>query len=134
MSTSEATLYRLSDDGEIDELQELLSEETFPQSSLDEALHHAVVHCLSASDHIECIGVLINHGASPNHRDAGGVSLLMKAARLGQIQLVQELLTRGADVKHRDAAMKSALHYALESDFGDNGDVCCRWKVPPPTQ
>jgi len=116
-------LYSLADAGSIEELASLLSEEVFSQSTLDEALHRAVLHCLSASDHLDCISTLINYGAATNFKDSGGVSLLMKAARLGQIQLVQELLSRGADVKHRDAALKSVLHHALESDFGDNGDV-----------
>ena len=116
-------LYSLADAGSIEELTTLLGEEVFPQAALDEALHRAVLHCLSASDHLDCIGVLINYGASPNFKDVGGVSLLMKAARLGQIQLVMELINRGAEVKHRDAALKNVLHHALESDFGDNGDV-----------
>jgi ankyrin repeat protein len=51
-----------------------------------------------------------------NVADARGETALIKAAKKGDLEVVQLLINHGADLLHRDKAGKSALYYALHEN------------------
>ena len=95
----------------------------YDTSSINQSLHFAVKKSQSTSDHLRCIEYLLNHSGNPNYKDTSGISLLMTAARLGQIQLAELLVSYGSAVDDRDKDLRTALIYAVESGYGDNVDV-----------
>ena len=116
-------LNRAASEGDFEDLCELISLYQFDTSSINQSLHSAVKKSQSTSDHLRCIEYLLNHSGNPNYKDASGISLLMTAARLGQIQLAELLVSYGSAVDDRDKDMRTALIYAVESGYGDNVDV-----------
>jgi len=110
-------------DGDLEKLAALLSVLEVDKPSLNEALLQAVVHCSTATDHLTCVETLLGKGADVDYKGVEGVTVLMKACELGQIQLVELLMERGADVAERSREGKSALHYAVDTNYGDNSDV-----------
>ena len=87
-------------EGDADKLATLLSAVSVDKNILNEALLQATLHCSTATDHLECVETLLGKGAAVNYR-AEGVTVLMKACELGQIQLVEMLLQRGANIGER---------------------------------
>ncbi len=62
---------------------------------------------------------LLDHGARIDARDSSGMTALMRAAQLGNVELVQFLILRGADVNATSTDSKTALGLALESARGN---------------
>ena len=118
-----ALLSRTAAVGDAESLQELLDDCTFDRVKLNEALLSAAEHCSVASSHLLCIEALLQAGAAVHAATSTGTNLLMIACKQGQIQLVELALERGARVKDMDKAGKTALHYAVDTERGDNGDV-----------
>ena len=116
-------LNRAASEGNFEDLCELISLYQYDTSSINQSLHSAVKKSQSTSDHLRCIEYLLNHAGNPNYKDSSGISLLMTAARLGQIQLAELLVSYGSAVDDRDKDMRTALIYAVESGYGDNVDV-----------
>lgn len=115
-------LIRSAIEGNYEELCEILNSAEFEKSVINQALFQAVSKSQSASDHLRCVERLLTQG-NPNFKDQNGVSLLMIAAKLGQIQLAELLIECGSTVDDKDKEMKTALMYAVESCYGDNVDV-----------
>lgn len=109
-------------EGDADKLATLLSAVSMDKSTLNEALLQATLHCSTATDHLECVETLLGKGAAVNYR-AEGVTVLMKACELGQIQLVEMLLQRGANIGERGREGRTPLHFAVDTNYGDNSDV-----------
>ncbi|OMJ95189.1 hypothetical protein SteCoe_1569 [Stentor coeruleus] len=116
-------LIRVASEGNYEELCEIMGSSHFDKNTIDQALYSAVCKSQSASDHLRCVETLINHTGNPNYKDANGVSLLMIAARLGQIQLAELLINYGSSVEDKDKDNRTPLMYAVESCYGDNVDV-----------
>ena len=116
-------LNRAASEGNFEDLCELISLYQYDTSSINQSLHFAVKKSQSTSDHLRCIEYLLNHSGNPNYKDTSGISLLMTAARLGQIQLAELLVSYGSAVDDRDKDLRTALIYAVESGYGDNVDV-----------
>lgn len=115
-------LIRSAIEGDYEELCEIMNSAEFEKSVINQALFQAVSKSQSASDHLRCVERLLTQG-NPNFKDQNGVSLLMIAAKLGQIQLAELLMDCGSTVDDKDKEMKTALMYAVESCYGDNVDV-----------
>ena len=109
--------------GDLEGLGRLLGEWQFDRSRLNEALITAAEHCSVASGHLHCVDALLSAGASVHASGASGLTFLMRACSLGQIQLVELALERGARVRDSDSLRKTPLHYAVDTTRGDNGDV-----------
>lgn len=124
MNTESTTLLiRAASEGDYEEMCEILNLYHFDPPSINQAVHAAVCKSQSASDHLRCIESLFSHQANPNFKDANGVSLLMIAAKLGQIQLAELLTNNGSAVDDRDKDFRTPLMYAVDSEYGDNVDV-----------
>ena len=115
-------LQRACSEGDNEALQELLNVHEFDRQTLSQALYLAVSRSHSTSDHFLCVETLLSHDANPSFRGPSGNTLLMHAAKMGHIELV-ELLLGVVGIEERDNEKRTALMYAVDSDFGDNADV-----------
>jgi len=61
----------------------------------------------------EDVKCMLGMGVDPDARDANGVTLLMLAARRGDLQTFKVLKDAGADMKGTDAFGHTALHHAV---------------------
>mmetsp|Transcript_10073 Transcript_10073/g.19838 ORF Transcript_10073/g.19838 Transcript_10073/m.19838 type:complete len:691 (-) Transcript_10073:44-2116(-) len=122
-SSLNSQLLEAAGEGDFLALEAILAEHNFSQTVLNEALQAAVSCCLSTSEHVQCVDALILAGANPKLKDVQSTTLLMKAAKQGQIELVRKLLEVGCDIDRRDDSQKTALLYALENDYCENVDV-----------
>ena len=82
--------------------------------------HESVMAAAIASRKPEMVTFMLDHGVDVNEpaNDFGGTAL-MKAARLGLIDIVNLLLARGADIKGHDQAGIDALDEVVNSDHTD---------------
>src|ERR1043165_8346578 len=71
-----------------------------------------LIQALSSGDYARA-RTLIEKGANPNARDAGGLTPLMWAADQEQPEIVEMLLARGARVNDKDPGGGSALLLAV---------------------
>lgn len=115
-------LIRSASEGNYEELCEILNSAVFEKPVINQALFESVKKSQSASDHLRCVERLLTLG-NPNFKDHFGVSLLMIAAKLGQIQLAELLIDCGSAVDDRDKDLRTPLMFAVESGYGDNVDV-----------
>lgn len=123
LDSSASMLSRAASEGNYEELCEILKNSHFDKNVINQALYQAVSKSQSASDHLGCVEVLIGHNGNSNYKDNNGVSLLMIAAKLGQIQLAELLINFGSSVEDKDKENRTPLMYAVESCYGDNVDV-----------
>ena len=63
----------------------------------------------------EIAGYLIQSGANPNYKDKDGISLLMLAAKMGNLDFCKLLIENGADPGYKRKGA-SALDYAITSE------------------
>jgi non-canonical poly(A) RNA polymerase PAPD5/7 len=115
-------LIRAASEGNYEELCEILNSVEFDKSVINQALFESVKKSQSASDHLRCVERLLTLG-NPNFKDHSGKSLLMMAAKLGQIQLAELLIDCGSIVDDRDKELRTPLMFAVDSGYGDNVDV-----------
>lgn len=70
---------------------------------------------------------LISNGADVNARDRGGRSVLMYAAKTGNMALVRLLLKQGADATVKDNKGKDVFYFvpssAIEDGYGSSSDI-----------
>jgi ankyrin repeat protein/predicted nucleotidyltransferase len=123
LEANSSKLGRAATEGNYEELCELLRTPNLDKNAINQALYQAVSNSQSASDHLRCVEVLLGNAANPNYKDANSVSLLMIAAKLGQIQLAELLINSGSLVEDKDRENRTPLMYAVESCYGDNVDV-----------
>lgn len=117
-------LLEAAGEGDFLALEAILEDHNFPQSVLNDALQAAVSCCLSTSENVQCVEALIIAGANPKLKDQHSTTLLMKAAKQGQIEKVRKLFEfGGGEIDRRDDYQKTALLYALENDYCENVDV-----------
>lgn len=72
------------------------------------------LHWAVAAGSLEVMGVLTDHGCSPDVRSAQGVTPLMSAAQGGRTDAASALLDRGAEADAADLRGFTALHRAAE--------------------
>ena len=123
LEPSSSMLTRSVSEGNYEELCEILNNSHFDKNIINQALYQAVSKSQSASDHLSCVEVLLRNMGNPNYKDSNGVSLLMIAAKLGQIQLAELLINSDSLVEDKDRENRTPLMYAVESCYGDNVDV-----------
>ena len=70
------------------------------------ALHNA-----SKSGNFEVVNVLLDANADPNVCDSLGNSPLMKASKMGFVQIVRKLLQKDAELTSTRKIMEAGLHY-----------------------
>ena len=123
LDQASSLLTRAASEGNYEELCEILKTSHFDKNTINQALYQAVSKSQSASEHLGCIEALIGSSGNSNYKDSNGVSLLMIAAKLGQIQLAELLINFGSSVEDKDKENRTPLMYAVESCYGDNVDV-----------
>ena len=109
--------------GDVDKVISIVSSLDIDKTTLNQALLKATEHCSTASDHIQCVEILLGKGAAVNYKSEEGMSPLMKACELGQIQLVELLWQRGGKIGDRGSEGRTPLHFSVDTNFGDNSDV-----------
>lgn len=122
LEANPSMLIRSASEGNYEELCEILNSAAFEKPVINQALFESVKRSQSASDHLRCVERLLTQG-NPNFKDHNGISLLMIAAKLGQIQLAELLIDCGSAVDDRDKDLRTPLMFAVESGYGDNVDV-----------
>lgn len=111
--------------GRIEILRELLDAGVPP----DSAAGACALAGAALGGQLESARILIEAGASLNHRDETGMTPLMNAARVGQLPAVRYLVEQGADLECRDdsggryAQWKSALDYAIDEGYPDIAEL-----------
>jgi uncharacterized protein len=82
------------------------------------ALKNTPLHAAVAGGHVDAALLLIERGAEPNARDAGGHTPLHIAAEAGSEPIVKALLARGADPYAVDAEDRTPLARATARRHG----------------
>lgn len=68
--------------------------------------------CAARLGYIDCMQILLDHGADVHFRDICEGSALMRAADTDSAEAVQWLIKYGADVKHKDFLDRTVIHSA----------------------
>lgn len=79
------------------------------------SLKVAPIQSAVAGGHLEITSLLLEAGASPNVREAGGYTPLHTAAHNGDVEIVHKLLFGGADLEAKSEKKETPLDMALES-------------------
>jgi ankyrin repeat protein len=70
----------------------------------------------TASGSLEIARLLLEHGADPNARQAGGFTAMHNAAQNGQLEMIELLLKYHAEANPRADDGRTALTFALEAN------------------
>jgi len=112
-------LYKFSEEGNLDELKNLLGFYTYDTEAITKALwiclstpHFSLLHYKSAS-------CLIEQKPNLKFHDKSGTSFLMLCSKRCFPDIVNHLISQGASVQTSDFEGKTALHYALETIKSD---------------
>ena len=73
--------------------------------------------CLSAAGHVECVRLLVHHGADVNLPDVKAQSPLMMAVKNRHIACVRELLLNGSNPNGDQNSLCSPLYIAAMDGF-----------------
>jgi ankyrin repeat protein len=84
-------------EGDVEELEHLLSKHAAAVSCPDEVTGKKALHSAAANGHTHAVEVLLDHGADPSARNASHNTPLHFAALTGQAEATRSLLQRGAD-------------------------------------
>jgi len=80
-----------------------------------ESMKIAALHSAIAVRRVDLVRMLLDRGADPGVRAAGGPTPLHAAAQSGQVDLAGLLLDHGADVNAPDEGDRTPLGYAIEA-------------------
>jgi uncharacterized protein len=69
----------------------------------------------AAGGNVETVRLLLEHGADPNGRQAGGFAPLHNAAQNGLLEMIDLLLARGAEINARAENGQTPLAFAVEA-------------------
>ncbi|MDD9900405.1 MAG: ankyrin repeat domain-containing protein [Alphaproteobacteria bacterium] len=81
---------------------------------LNAQLRH-LMHDSCGVNFTQCLA-LVRQGADVNKQDSANRTLLMRAARDGRADVMQDLIAMGARVDLKDGIGRTALHYAAQRD------------------
>jgi len=81
------------------------------------------LHSAAAGRHTSIAGLLLQAGADPNARQAGGFTALHSAAQNGQIEMIQLLPFNGADLQARDDLGQTALEMAISQGHDEAAEL-----------
>ncbi len=70
----------------------------------------------AAGGNLAAVRLLLEHGADPNLRQAGGFVALHNAAQNGQLEMIELLLAQGAEVNPRAENGQTPLAFALQAN------------------
>ncbi|XP_067107017.1 ankycorbin isoform X2 [Osmerus mordax] len=115
--------------GEVDKVAALLAKKGASAVKLDSegksALHVAVTR-----GQIECLSVLLAHGADLSVTDASGLSALHLAAKHNHQECAKKLVQSKCAVDTVDASGRTALHHAAASGSAPVALLLCEHKSP----
>ena len=74
------------------------------------------LHAAAAGSNLECVELLLEHGADPDSQQHGGWAPLHAAVANQDARMVAALLARGADPKRTNEFGKSPLELAREKN------------------
>ncbi|XP_028299345.1 ankyrin repeat domain-containing protein 24 isoform X2 [Gouania willdenowi] len=125
-------LLQAVEQNEPDKVSALIIKKGLCPTKLD-AEGKSAFHLSVAHGRLECLEVIISHGADINVTDGAGFSALHLAAKTGQSECLKRLLQERLDVDGSDSIGRSPLHHAAVSgclscteilwDFKANLDV-----------
>mmetsp|Transcript_6435 Transcript_6435/g.6324 ORF Transcript_6435/g.6324 Transcript_6435/m.6324 type:complete len:616 (+) Transcript_6435:1-1848(+) len=109
-------LHKFTELGKLNEVKCLIERYSFDAPTISKALWTALN--IGSPIHIEIAKILLPK-AQPNYRDNNGVSFLMKAAKIGDFELVRMLIELKCSSGATDREKKSVLIHALEKHGDD---------------
>ncbi|XP_062280262.1 ankyrin repeat domain-containing protein 24 [Scomber scombrus] len=131
-SKSDERLMQAVEQNEPDKVSALIVKKGLCPTKLD-AEGKSVFHLCASRGRLECLEVIISHGADLNITDGAGLSALHLAAKYGQSECLKRLLQERLAVDCTDSIGRTPLHHAAVSgclsctetlwDFQANLDV-----------
>ncbi|KAM9795793.1 uncharacterized protein ankrd24 [Syngnathus typhle] len=113
-SKSDERLLRAVEQNEADKVSALILKKGLCPTKLDAEGKSAFHHCVSRG-HVDCLEVIIAHGADVNVTDGAGFGALHLAAKHGQTECLKRLLQERLEVDCTDAIGRTPLHHAAIS-------------------
>ncbi|XP_049580607.1 ankyrin repeat domain-containing protein 24 [Syngnathus scovelli] len=113
-SKSDERLLQAVEQNEADKVSALILKKGLCPTKLDAEGKSAFHHCVSRG-HVDCLEVIIAHGADVNVTDGAGFGALHLAAKNGQSECLKRLLQERLEVDCVDAIGRTPLHHAAIS-------------------
>lgn len=82
-------------------------------------MHRTILMVASRNGYTDIVGLLLRHGADPNHQDINGETALMEASRNGYTDIVELLLRQGANKDQQNGDGETALMMASRHGYTD---------------
>ncbi len=114
--------------GLTDVIAELISQGS-PVNFKNDLTGNSALHEAAAQGHLECVKLLLAHGAQVNITNADLETPIMKAAICGHSAIVKELLDHGAQIT-QDIRGKNAMLYALQNGHHAVFDLIDNYSPP----
>ncbi|KAM9820155.1 ankycorbin [Neosynchiropus ocellatus] len=115
--------------GEVDKLASLLAKKGASAVKLDSEGKSAL-HVAASRGQIECLGVLLSHGADWSVPDAAGLGPLHLAAKNNHVECCRKLIQSKCPVDSVDGSGKTALHHAAAGGKIQTVQLLCELKSP----
>ncbi|KAI4878933.1 hypothetical protein NFI96_011807, partial [Prochilodus magdalenae] len=110
--------------GEVDKVSAVLSKKGIIPTKLD-VEGRSAFHLSATRGHLECLNLILCHGADVTATDATGKNALHLAARNGQSLCVQKLLQHSCPVGNVDLQGRTALHDAVMAGCSSSVKLLC---------
>ncbi|XP_053700826.1 ankycorbin isoform X1 [Synchiropus splendidus] len=115
--------------GEVDKLASLLAKKGASAVKLDSEGKSAL-HVAASRGQIECLSVLLSHGADWSVPDAAGLGPLHLAAKNNHVECCRKLIQSKCPVDCVDGSGKTALHHAAAGGKIQAVQLLCELKSP----
>ncbi|XP_056146685.1 ankycorbin isoform X1 [Lampris incognitus] len=115
--------------GEVEKVASLLAKKGASAVKLDSEGKSAL-HIAATRGHLDCLSVILAHGADLSITDAAGSSALHLAAKNNHLECVKKLIQSKCAVDAVDSSGKTALHYAAANGNVPTVTLLCEQKSP----